>query len=92
LISLEWDNARFSCARFNVGVGLTARARARRSGQKAHRRPMNAVTRFIADETAATAIEYCLIATGIALGIFVAVAGVETKIKAEFSAINSSLK
>ena len=53
---------------------------------------MNAVRRFVADENAATAIEYCLIATGIALGIFVAVAGIEARINAEFTAINNSLK
>jgi pilus assembly protein Flp/PilA len=56
------------------------------------RRTMNAVQRFIADETAATAIEYCLIAAGIALGIFVSIAGIEARINAEFTAINSSLK
>jgi Flp pilus assembly pilin Flp len=43
------------------------------------------------DETAATAVEYCLIATGIALGIFVAVAGI-ARINAGFVAINSALK
>jgi pilus assembly protein Flp/PilA len=57
-----------------------------------HRRSMNAVRRFVADENAATAIEYCLIATGIALGIFVAVAGIEARINSEFTAINNSLK
>jgi hypothetical protein len=34
---------------------------------EAHCWPMNAVRRFVADETAATAVEYCLIATGIQL-------------------------
>jgi pilus assembly protein Flp/PilA len=58
----------------------------------AHGRPMKTVRSFLADETAATAIEYCLIASGIALGIFVAVAGIEAKINAKFTAINSSLK
>jgi pilus assembly protein Flp/PilA len=53
---------------------------------------VNAALRFIADETGATAIEYCLIATGIALGILAAIAGIETKINAEFTALNSSLK
>jgi hypothetical protein len=40
---------------------------------------MNAVLGFIADETAATAVEYCLIATSIALEILVAVAGIECR-------------
>jgi pilus assembly protein Flp/PilA len=64
----------------------------RRIGHKAYCWPMNAVRRFVADETAATAIEYCLIASGIALGILVAVAGIEARINSEFTAINSSLK
>jgi pilus assembly protein Flp/PilA len=64
----------------------------RRLSYPAHGRPMKAVRRFLADETAATAIEYCLIASGIALGIFVAVAGIEAKINAKFTAINGSLK
>lgn len=57
-----------------------------------HRRLLNTVGRFVADETGATAIEYCLIAAGIALGIFVAIAGIEARINAKFTAINSSLK
>lgn len=56
------------------------------------RRPWSTVRRFVADQNAATAIEYCLIATGIALGIFVAVAGIEARINAELTAINGSLK
>jgi pilus assembly protein Flp/PilA len=63
-----------------------------RIGRSAHWRRMNAVRRFLADTTAATAIEYCIIAAGIALGIFVAVAGIEAKINAEFMAINGSMK
>jgi pilus assembly protein Flp/PilA len=59
---------------------------------EAHTRLVRSVCRFLADETAATAIEYCLIASGIALGIFVAVAGIEAKINAKFTSINSSLK
>jgi pilus assembly protein Flp/PilA len=53
---------------------------------------METVRSFLADETAATAIEYCLIASGIALGILVAVAGIEAQINAKFTAINSSLR
>jgi pilus assembly protein Flp/PilA len=53
---------------------------------------MKTIRRFLADDTGATAIEYCLIATAIALGIFVAVAGIEARINAKFSAINASLR
>jgi pilus assembly protein Flp/PilA len=59
---------------------------------QAHTRLVTSVRRFLADETAATAIEYCLIASGIALGIFVAVAGIEATINAKFTSLNSSLK
>jgi pilus assembly protein Flp/PilA len=54
--------------------------------------PINSVRRFLSDESAATAIEYCLIASGIALGILISVAGFETKINAKFMSINNSLK
>jgi pilus assembly protein Flp/PilA len=47
---------------------------------------------FIADETGATAIEYGLIAAGIALAIIATVNGLGTKLNTKFSSINSSLK
>jgi pilus assembly protein Flp/PilA len=48
--------------------------------------------RFLADETAATAIEYGLIAAGISLAIIAIVNGLGTSLKAKFTAINTSLK
>jgi pilus assembly protein Flp/PilA len=50
------------------------------------------VRKFWADETGATAIEYALIAAGIALVIFAAVDGIGTKPNTKFTSINSSLK
>jgi len=50
------------------------------------------IARFLNDETAATAIEYGLIAAGIALAIIAAVNGLGAKLNARFSSINSSLK
>jgi len=47
---------------------------------------------FIADERGATAIEYGLIAAGIALAIITAVNGVGTSLKGKFNTISSSLK
>ena len=47
---------------------------------------------FIADESGATAIEYGLIAAGIALAIISAVNGVGTSLKGKFNTISSSLK
>ena len=47
---------------------------------------------FLADESGATAIEYALIAAGIALAIIAAVNSLGTKISGRFSAISTSLK
>jgi pilus assembly protein Flp/PilA len=50
------------------------------------------VRKFWADETGATAIEYGLIAAGIALAIIAVVNGLGSKLNGKFSSINSSLK
>jgi pilus assembly protein Flp/PilA len=50
------------------------------------------VSRFIKDESGATAIEYALIAAGIAIAIISAVNGVGTALQTKFNAISSSLK
>jgi pilus assembly protein Flp/PilA len=47
---------------------------------------------FLADESGATAIEYGLIAAGIALAIIATVNGLGTKLNSKFTSINSSLK
>jgi pilus assembly protein Flp/PilA len=49
-------------------------------------------SRFLADQSGATAIEYGLIAAGIALAIIAAVNGLGTKLNSKFSSINSSLR
>jgi pilus assembly protein Flp/PilA len=51
----------------------------------------NLVSRFIKDESGATAIEYALIAAGIAIAIITAVNGVGTALTSKFNAISSSL-
>jgi pilus assembly protein Flp/PilA len=51
-----------------------------------------ALTEFLADESGATAIEYGLIAAGIALAIITAVDGLGTRLNTKFASINSSLK
>ena len=53
---------------------------------------MKTIRRFWADESGATAIEYALIATGIAIAIIAAVTGVGTKLKTNFGVISTSLK
>jgi pilus assembly protein Flp/PilA len=47
---------------------------------------------FLKDESGATAIEYCLIATGISIAIIVAVNGLGTNLNTLFTSVNNSLK
>jgi pilus assembly protein Flp/PilA len=53
---------------------------------------MKLIYRFLRDETAATAIEYGLIAAGISLAIIVVVNGLGTNLRNKFTSINTSLK
>ena len=53
---------------------------------------MNLISQFLKDETAATAIEYGLIAAGISLVIIASVNGLGSKLNTRFTAINTSLK
>jgi pilus assembly protein Flp/PilA len=48
--------------------------------------------RFLRDESGATAIEYCLIASGIALAIVVTVQGIGPQLNTKFASVNTSLK
>ncbi|MBR0839651.1 Flp family type IVb pilin [Bradyrhizobium liaoningense] len=52
----------------------------------------NSLKNFLADESGATAIEYGLIAAGIALAIITVVNGMGSKLNAKFGSISSSLK
>jgi pilus assembly protein Flp/PilA len=49
-------------------------------------------SKFLSDESGATAIEYGLIAAGIALAIIAVVNGLGTNLNEKFSTINGSLK
>jgi pilus assembly protein Flp/PilA len=48
--------------------------------------------RFLKDDSGATAIEYGLIAAGIALAIIAVVNGLGTTLNTKFTSINTSLK
>ncbi len=52
----------------------------------------NTFARFWGDESAATAIEYGLIAAGISLAIIAVVNGLGSNLNTKFSSINTSLK
>jgi len=49
-------------------------------------------SKFISDQSGATAIEYCLIATGIAFVIIAAVNGIGGSLSTTFTSVNGSLK
>lgn len=50
------------------------------------------VSRFVKDESGATAIEYGLIAAGISVAIIAVVNGLGTKLNTTFNSISSQLK
>jgi len=53
---------------------------------------MNTLGRFARDESAATAIEYCVIASLISIAIIVSVNGVGATLNATYTAIATALK
>jgi pilus assembly protein Flp/PilA len=50
------------------------------------------ISRFLKDESGATAIEYGLIAAGISVAIIAVVNGLGTKLNGSFSSLSSQLK
>jgi pilus assembly protein Flp/PilA len=52
----------------------------------------NRVLKFLRDDSGATAIEYGLIAAGIAIAIITVVKGVGTKLNTTFTSVSSALK
>ena len=55
-------------------------------------RMLHLISRFLNDESGATAIEYCLIAAGLSIVIVTAVNGIGSTLNTKFSSINTSLK
>lgn len=53
---------------------------------------MQLFSRFLSDESAATAIEYCLIAAGLSIVIVTAVNGIGSTLNTKFASVNASLK
>jgi pilus assembly protein Flp/PilA len=54
--------------------------------------PIRLMIRFFKDESAATAIEYGLIASGIAVVVIPVITGLGTHLKTTFSTISTALK
>jgi pilus assembly protein Flp/PilA len=68
-------------------------ARLRKNPCPAIGRPqVRLIAKFLSDETGATAIEYCLIACGIAFAIIATVQAIGPQLSTKFTAVNSSLK
>jgi pilus assembly protein Flp/PilA len=53
---------------------------------------MVTLKKFVADESGATAIEYGLIAAGIAVAIITVVQGLGTKLTSTFTSVQNALK
>jgi pilus assembly protein Flp/PilA len=53
---------------------------------------MSTITRFILDESGATALEYGLIAAGISVAIIAAVNTIGTSLNTSFTSISTQLK
>jgi pilus assembly protein Flp/PilA len=53
---------------------------------------MRLIVKFWKDESAATAIEYGLIATGVAVAIIPVITGLGTKLKTTFSTVSAAIK
>jgi pilus assembly protein Flp/PilA len=49
-------------------------------------------SKFLADESGATAIEYCLIAGSLSIVIITAVKGIGSTLNTRFTSVSSSLK
>jgi len=52
----------------------------------------NLVTRFVRDESGATAIEYGLIAAGISVAIIAVVQGLGSRLNTTFTSVSTALK
>jgi pilus assembly protein Flp/PilA len=53
---------------------------------------MRLIVKFWKDESAASAIEYGLIATGIAVAVIPVITGLGTKLKTTFSTVSTAIK
>jgi pilus assembly protein Flp/PilA len=70
----------------------TALAESLETGRRQEFGMRKLVARFLADQSGATAIEYCIIAAGISIVIVTVVQGMGTNLNTKFTSISSSLK
>jgi pilus assembly protein Flp/PilA len=50
------------------------------------------ISKFLRDQSGATAIEYCLIALGLSIVILAAVTSIGTGLSTKFTSVNTSIK
>jgi pilus assembly protein Flp/PilA len=50
------------------------------------------ISKFLADQSGATAIEYCMIAAGISIVIVVVVNGIGSQLSTKYTAVNTALQ
>ena len=50
------------------------------------------ISRFLSDQSGATAIEYCLIAVGLSIVIVTAVNGIGSALSTKFTEVSASIK
>jgi pilus assembly protein Flp/PilA len=78
--------------KFNLDCAYSIGAEESVEGVDRSFRMRRLLVKFLADQSGATAIEYCLIAAGISIVIVVAVNGIGTTLNTKFTSVNSSLK
>jgi pilus assembly protein Flp/PilA len=89
----ENSAVRFTLAKLNYCTIACGRQKLPSTGQLARELSMGAsITRFIRDESGATAIEYGLIAAGIAVAIIATVQALGTNLNTTFSTVSTALK
>ena len=70
---------------------VLVRGEPRRAGDRSFKM-RRMIAKFLNDESGATAIEYCLIASGIAIVIVVSVNGIGSGLNEKFTSVNASIK
>jgi pilus assembly protein Flp/PilA len=50
------------------------------------------ISKFLADQSGATAIEYCIIAAGISIGIVTIVGGLGSQLASKYTSVSTALR
>lgn len=88
----SWKQLWCSCSLYLKASPLALTRRKEVGNTQREAKLKHHIKRFCSDESGATAIEYGLIAAGIALAIIAVVNGLGTNLNTQFTSINSSLK